>query len=203
MFVEAFDVAYSRKANIAVTSMRGTIGKKGLPEPNPVASLSTGGWIPHFGGDSPTFLTNPECDEKMGHDVDMCALRELPVDQFRIVIKGVACQLINAVNAAVQSDSSLRMDFLSFGSTLTTSLNVNSRYREPRIVKPITLWSDPRPTSSLLQETSSVPDNHDKSGVVPLATLLPLLVVKSGSFRKAISGSFIALASAFPLLDCN
>ncbi|KAK8774420.1 hypothetical protein V5799_011055 [Amblyomma americanum] len=58
-----------------------------------------------------------------------CILGPLPADQFLAVIKGIACQLITAINQAIQMDSTLNTTFGSFSTAITLSLGLSS-FRE-------------------------------------------------------------------------
>ncbi|KAK8777833.1 hypothetical protein V5799_020824, partial [Amblyomma americanum] len=58
-------------------------------------------------------------------NLSSCILGQLPADQFLAVIKGIACQLITAINQAIQMDSTLQATFGTFSTAITASLGLS------------------------------------------------------------------------------
>ncbi|KAL1434438.1 hypothetical protein MTO96_011537 [Rhipicephalus appendiculatus] len=53
-----------------------------------------------------------------------CILTQLPQDQFMSVSRNFACELIKAINSAVQTNAALQLAFTGFSTALSTSLGL-------------------------------------------------------------------------------
>ncbi|XP_077489335.1 uncharacterized protein LOC144100195 [Amblyomma americanum] len=54
----------------------------------------------------------------------VCILTQLPMDQLRAVLQGIICQLINAINQALQGNVALQTTLIAFRLAITTALGV-------------------------------------------------------------------------------
>ncbi|XP_049521076.1 uncharacterized protein LOC125944603 [Dermacentor silvarum] len=90
--------------------------------------------FPAIGGFSTCFANTQTCTTGTStttsniqslFQVVACLLKKLSLPQFLTVLRGIGCQLVNALNSATQGGTLLQLLLLGFSASLQTSLGLN------------------------------------------------------------------------------